>query len=133
MLSCFVYCYMYVSVRVILGSHSRVDSSGWPACEKCGQRLNRVKHHRAHGNGRACTPRCKTLTNGIDDADNKISPASSSSSSSSLIKVKPIKRKRSELDLGKQENIITTQQPMSLRVRPPKPMMTDKKQQKTIS
>ena len=40
---------------VIVGSRARVDSAGWPACELCGARLNRVKHHRAYGPGRACT------------------------------------------------------------------------------
>ncbi len=53
---------------VIVGSRPRVDSAGWPACEKCGARLNRVKHHRAYGAGRACTPRCKPPKRAIDGA-----------------------------------------------------------------
>ncbi len=35
-------------------SGPRVDSAGWPACELCGRRLTTVKHHRPHGEGRAC-------------------------------------------------------------------------------
>src|SRR4051812_27176750 len=35
---------------------ARVDSVGKPACELCGRRLADVKHHRQHGNGRACHP-----------------------------------------------------------------------------
>jgi len=38
---------------------ARVDSAGEPACELCGRRLCTVKHHRPHGVGRACAPRCK--------------------------------------------------------------------------
>jgi len=41
------------------GSKARVDSAGWPICELCPARLNRVKHTRPHGPGRACSPRCK--------------------------------------------------------------------------
>jgi hypothetical protein len=37
-----------------------MDASGLnQLCELCGRRLSKVKHHRAHGPGRACTPRCK--------------------------------------------------------------------------
>jgi hypothetical protein len=39
---------------VTAGLKSRVDSAGYAACEVCGERLNRVKHHRPHGPGRAC-------------------------------------------------------------------------------
>lgn len=46
--------------RVSAGCIPRVDASGWPACELCGRRLSKVKHHRPYGNGRACHPRCKT-------------------------------------------------------------------------
>lgn len=38
---------------------ARVDSAGKSACELCGRRLADVKHHRPHGAGRACAPRCK--------------------------------------------------------------------------
>lgn len=37
----------------------RVDPDGQPACERCGRRLSKVKHHRPHSPGRACAPRCK--------------------------------------------------------------------------
>jgi hypothetical protein len=32
-----------------------------PACERCGIRLTKVKHHRAYESGRACHPRCRTI------------------------------------------------------------------------
>ena len=38
---------------------ARVDSSNKPACELCGRRLSTVKHHRAHGVGRARHTQCK--------------------------------------------------------------------------
>jgi len=47
---------------VIAGSRARVDSFGWPACELCGVRLNRVKYTHRHGPGHACHPRCKRPT-----------------------------------------------------------------------
>ena len=55
--------------RVSLGSGPRVDSSGWPACELCGRRLSKVKHHRAHGAGRACHPQCKPKKRAIEEED----------------------------------------------------------------
>jgi hypothetical protein len=39
----------------------RRTSTGRAACELCGRELSKVKHHRPHGAGRACTPRCKPL------------------------------------------------------------------------
>jgi len=52
---------LYVAISLVSGGSraARVDSAGWPACELCGRRLSRVTHHRAHGLGRACHPRCK--------------------------------------------------------------------------
>ena len=40
--------------RVSVGLSSRVDAAGKPACELCGRRLSKVKHHRPYGAGRAC-------------------------------------------------------------------------------
>jgi hypothetical protein len=37
-------------------------------CELCGTRLNRVKHHRAYGAGRACHPQCKLSKHAVDGA-----------------------------------------------------------------
>ena len=48
---------------------------GRPACEKCGIRLSLVKHHRAHGVGRICNPRCKPLKRTREEA--AASPAAS--------------------------------------------------------
>jgi hypothetical protein len=45
-----------------------MDASGLnQLCELCGARLNRVKHHRAHGPGRACHPRCQSQRCAADD------------------------------------------------------------------
>ena len=43
---------------VYVGLTARRDSVGKPLCEVCGRRLSKVKHHRPHGVGRACAPRC---------------------------------------------------------------------------
>ena len=50
---CCTYCCVGAP-RVNEGSRQRVDTAGWPACEICGRRLSKVKHHRTHGAGRAC-------------------------------------------------------------------------------
>jgi hypothetical protein len=50
-----------------LGATARRDSDGQPACELCGARLSRVKHHRAHGPGRSCHPQCKSMKRPIDE------------------------------------------------------------------
>ena len=52
------------------GQHPRRNTAGKQLCELCRQRLDRVKHHRPHGVGRACAPRCKPTKHAItgDDA-----------------------------------------------------------------
>jgi hypothetical protein len=52
--------------RVSVGPTPRVDPIGKPACELCGRRLSKVKHHRPHDNGRACSPRCKPFKHDSD-------------------------------------------------------------------
>ena len=52
----------------ILAMPARTVASGAAACEKCGRQLTKVKHHRAHGAGRACTPRCKPFKHAVDSA-----------------------------------------------------------------
>lgn len=46
---------------------ARRDNAGRLLCELCGRQLAKVKHHRAHGSGRACTPRCKPLKRTIEN------------------------------------------------------------------
>ncbi len=53
---------------VPVGLQPRRDSFGYQLCELCSARLNRVKHHRAHGVGRACHPRCKQRPEEVDAA-----------------------------------------------------------------
>lgn len=61
-----------------VGLTPRVNEYGQQLCEKCGERLNRVKHHRAHGPGRACIPRCKSSKHrSADDALPTVTVASS--------------------------------------------------------
>lgn len=51
---------LYVGAPRMREDAPRMDASGRnQLCEKCGCQLAKVKHHRAHGPGRACTPRCK--------------------------------------------------------------------------
>jgi hypothetical protein len=45
----------------------RKTAYGEPACERCCRQLARVPHHRAHGAGRACHPRCKPPKRAVED------------------------------------------------------------------
>lgn len=44
----------------------RQTTDGHLVCELCGRQLSKVKHHRAHGVGRICNPRCKPLKRAIE-------------------------------------------------------------------
>jgi hypothetical protein len=77
---------------------ARVTSAGKPACERCGVQLNRVKHHRPHGAGRACAPRCKSSSSAADAASLPPTPAARS-------------HKRSAPDSGKQQALSTAPPP----------------------
>jgi hypothetical protein len=87
--------------HVLTCSQQRKDLSGWPACELCGRRLSTVKHHRQHGNGRACHPRCKPLKHAGDNASLTPSPAARS-------------HKRTQPDQGKQQALTTAPPPPPL-------------------
>jgi len=52
----------------LVAASARQTAYGEPACEKCGRQLARIKHHRAHGVGRACHPRCKQRSEEADAA-----------------------------------------------------------------
>jgi hypothetical protein len=45
---------------------ARRTSSGRLACEICGREISKIKHHRAHGPGRICNPRCKGMKRPTD-------------------------------------------------------------------
>jgi hypothetical protein len=53
---------------------ARLTESGKQACELCGRQLGKVKHHRPHGVGRACNPRCKPQKHALTDAEEKETP-----------------------------------------------------------
>jgi hypothetical protein len=94
--------------RVCAGPSARVDSVGKPACELCGRRLSKVKHHRAHGPGRICNPRCKPIKRAVDDAARSAVPAAPAAGS------RP-SRKRAASDPGEPLNLTR------LRTRAPRP------------
>jgi hypothetical protein len=50
------------------GEHSSQSLAKYPRCALCRSRLDRVKHHRAYGIGRACHPRCKPSEHAADEA-----------------------------------------------------------------
>jgi hypothetical protein len=96
---------VFVDLTVVpCGSTARVDSAGWPACELCGTRLNRVKHHRPSGVGRKCDPRCKGTKRQSEER---------TSSTERPVKIP----RRTKSDPGQPMHIASTR----LRVRAPKP------------
>jgi hypothetical protein len=71
-------CWSVGAPRVSEGPTPRVDPAGKPACELCGCRLSKVKHHRPHGVGRACSPRCKPQKHAADASSLPLTPAAHS-------------------------------------------------------
>jgi len=109
-----------IVARATVGASARRDSDDQPACELCGRRLSRVKHHRPHGVGRACAPRCK-VSRRLDD---HTTPSAAQSSTP----VQPAdgrqkRQRRIKSDPG-QQPVITLNR---LRVRAPKPIVPDRK------
>jgi hypothetical protein len=94
-----------------------VDSAGKPACELCGRRLADVKHHRAHGIGRACTPRCKPRGQVAPIA---VAPATAAAQPAA----NPRKRRGADSDPGEQP--AAAKRPMTRRVALPKPAPVQK-------
>lgn len=91
----------------------RVDVYGQPLCELCGRRLRTVKHHRAHGPGRACTPRCKLMKHAVDDAARPAAAAVSAVP-------RPSCKRRAESDPGEPLNLAR----LRTRAAPPPPPAT---------
>lgn len=98
--------------RATIGARPRVDPDGQLACERCGRRLNKVKHHRPHGIGRACAPRCNPIKRHSDDAHASVradSASSSSATASTSVVDRPEKRvRRAKSDPGEQTAVTTT-------------------------
>jgi hypothetical protein len=93
---------------VCSGPGVRRDSAGKQICELCPARISRVKHHRPHGVGRACAPRCKPIKRHSDDAQAYVRADSASSSSaaasSTTVADRPEKRaRRAKSDPGEQQ------------------------------
>ena len=61
---CVLVCDEVVVPRISPLPRQPVD--GHAACERCGRQLSKVKHHRPHGVGRACAPRCKEVKRSLD-------------------------------------------------------------------
>ena len=85
------------------------------ACERCGRQLSKVKHHRPHGVGRACAPRCKEVKRSLD-AEKAQLPAAH----------KP-KKQRTASDPGEQrtqqkQQYQSRMQPTTRRILPPTPI-----------
>jgi len=99
----------------------RVDSSGEPACEECGRRLRGVKHHRPHGIGRACAPRCKQKRLLADHI---------ASAAAAVPQPKPSRKRRATSDPGESPEPATSQA-VTRRVIAPEPASTSKKQYNT--
>lgn len=94
-------------------------------CEKCGERLSRVKHHRAHGPGRACHPRCKLPERTADGAAD--APAAATPPP-------PSRKRRAQSDPGEPRTRTPSPRrtrPTTRRVTPPKPAPAPKKQRTT--
>ena len=88
----------------------RQTTDGHLVCELCGRQLSKVKHHRAHGVGRACTPRCKRRAN--EEAEVSVVSAAA--------EPRPSKKRRAASDPG---------EPLSLtrlRIRAPSPPLLKK-------
>jgi hypothetical protein len=106
--------------RVVKGS-PRMDASGLnQLCELCGRRLSKVKHHRAHGPGRACTPRCKPRQQMFE-----LQAASAAAAA-------PVatRKRRATSDPGESPEPATSQT-LTRRVIAPEPASTSKKQYNT--
>ena len=71
-------------------------------CVLCDARLDKVKHSRPHGVGRACAPRCKTLKRSADDAPAAVQD-DSTAAPATAVAARPEKRvRRAKSDPGEQ-------------------------------
>jgi hypothetical protein len=109
---------------------ARTTSAGLPACEKCGRELNKVKHHRPYGDGRACSPRCKAVskpTHALEPNSNATDAAVAAAVTAEPKQKK--KRRRADSDPGEQPTVIAIS-PRQLRVRAIKGPQPDRNKHK---
>jgi hypothetical protein len=105
---------------VVRGS-SRMDASGLnQLCELCGRRLSKVKHHRAHGPGRACHPRCKPTKGAAEGTAAALAPITAAPKQS--------RKRRAVSDPGQPPPALLAR--TRLRVRAPRPSPPDRKRLK---
>jgi hypothetical protein len=125
LISVFVYCALICvdGSRSTMGASPRVDPDGQPACELCGRRLSKVKHHRPYGIGRVCHPRCHDSRSAVDNGEQPLN-AATTTTTTTMIKEK--KRRRVHSDPGKLPSLTIKR----LRVRATKPTPPDRKKQK---
>ena len=102
-----------VGAPLVAAGSPRMDASGLnQLCELCSTRISRVKHHRAHGPGRACHPRCKTLKRSADDAptsaqdDSSLATAAAAAAAAAAERPKK-KTRRARSDPGEKEEVQT--------------------------
>ena len=99
----------------------RQTADGHAACERCGRQLSKVKHHRPHGPGRACAPRCK----GQQQTDE-----STAATAAAGLQPKQSRKRRAASDPGESPEPAALPA-LTRRVTPPKPSYTSKKQYNT--
>jgi hypothetical protein len=120
-----VLCALLYVVLLVLSSApvARRTSAGKPACERCGVQLNRIKHHRPCGVGRACAPQCKQPRSTTPPSAVSAATASSSPPAPSPSRKR---KRRADSDPGEQSEHTLGR----LRVRAPRVVAPDKKKQK---
>ena len=106
---------------VAAGPGPRRDTAGKQICELCGARLNRVKHHRPHGYGRACAPQCKQKKQAIDRsaAEAAVAPP-----------LRQSRKRRAVSDPGESPEPEASPT-LTRRIAAPKPASTSRKQYNT--
>lgn len=101
---------LWVDALVVAVGSARMDESGLnQLCERCGERLNRVKHHRPCGVGRACHPRCKPKPGAAANPSPVAVPAAAP---------KPPRKRRADSDPGQPHE----RKAITRRVTPPRPL-----------
>jgi hypothetical protein len=85
-----------------------------------------VKHHRAHGPGRACTPRCKPAKRGVSVLD----PDAAAPAAAAVAAPQP-KKRRTASDPGEQLSLQPHKQAITRRIALPAPSTQKKHQRAT--
>ena len=106
---------------VAYGPGPRRDRAGKQICELCGARLSRVKHHRPHGPGRACTPRCKQSQQTVK---------SEAASATDVAPPVTTRKRRATSDPGESPEPAAPSA-LTRRIAAPKPAATSRKQHNT--